>query len=340
MKLIYFTFLLFLASISYAQNVKIFNLDHPTVNFRGLSIVDDYVFWVSGSKGTIGYSLNGGKSMNWVSPKGFEDRDFRDIEATDYKTAVAVAIGEPGLIIKTTNSGKSWKVVYEDAQPGVFLDDLDFSKYNPQFGIAIGDPIKGQPYVLSTSDQGSTWTKITPSDLPSLAEGEAYFAASGSNVQLIDDTTFIAVTGGSTSNLIINTQPPTKVNLPKINSETAGANGLDYWPSSKFGLIVGGDFTTPLISEHNLFIFELDESNKPKISVPETPPNGYKSGVAIVNQASAVSCGLGGVDFTNDKGKNWRNLTLTEFNTCKRSKKGSVVYFTGPHGRIGILNPN
>ena len=83
MKLIYFTFLLFLASISYAQNVKIFNLDHPTVNFRGLSIVDDYVFWVSGSKGTIGYSLNGGKSMNWVSPKGFEDRDFRDIEATD-----------------------------------------------------------------------------------------------------------------------------------------------------------------------------------------------------------------------------------------------------------------
>lgn len=332
--------MLILASFSFAQNVKIFNLDLPTVNYRGLSVVDDYVFWVSGNKGTIGFSLNGGKTMNWVNPPGFENRDFRDIEAIDYKTAIAIAVGEPGLIIKTTDSGKNWKIVYQDIEPGVFLDDLDFSKHNPQVGIAMGDPINNQPYVLATSDAGSSWEKINPSEMPKLANGEAYFAASGSNVQLINDQLFIAVTGGEKSNIILNTQPPTIVNLPKSDSSTAGANGMDYWASSKFGLIVGGDFSNPELSEHNLFIFELNEFNQPIVTKPETAPRGYKSGVAILSQVSAVSCGLGGVDVSDDKGKNWRNLTKTEFNTCKRSKRGNAVYLVGPHGRIGRLNQN
>lgn len=340
MKRILLCAMLAMASFSNAQKLNIFNLDHATVNFRGLSVVDDYVFWVSGSKGTIGYSLNGGKTMNWVSPKGYETRDFRDIEAIDYKTAIAVAVGEPGLIIKTTDSGKSWNVVYKDEQKDVFLDDLTFSKHNNQVGIAIGDPINGQPYVLATIDAGTTWNKINPSEMPPLAKGEAYFAASGSNTQMINDELFLAVTGGEKSSLILNTKPATVVPLPKSESTTAGANGIDYWSSGKFGLIVGGDFSNPELSDHNLFIFELNEFNQPKISAPVTPPNGYKSGVAILNQVSAVSCGLGGVDLSQDGGKNWKNITLTEFNTCKKSKRGNAVYLTGPHGRIARLNLN
>jgi photosystem II stability/assembly factor-like uncharacterized protein len=333
-------FMLILGAIfSFGQSVKILNLDHPNVSFRGLSVIDDYVFWVSGSNGTIGFSMNGGKTINWVNPKGFEDRDFRDIEAFDYQTAVAMAVGEPGLIIKTTDAGKTWKVVFQDGQPGVFLDDIDFSDSHPGFGVAVGDPINGQPYVLMTTDQGNSWEKLKTNSIPQLSEGEAYFAASGSNSFMMDDQTFISVTGGSYSNLIINTKPYTKVNLTKSESATSGANGLDFWGASKFGMIVGGDFENPTSSENNLFIFELTDSKKPEIRAPQTPPRGYKSGITFINQNSALSCGLGGVDTSNDKGMNWKNLTTTAYHSCKRAKNGKEVYLTGPNGRIGKLFP-
>lgn len=333
-------FMLFWGALfSYAQSVKILNLDYPNVSFRGLSVIDDYVFWVSGSNGTIGFSMNGGKTINWVNPKGFEDRDFRDIEAFDHQTAIAVAVGEPALILKTTDSGRTWKVVYQDGQPGVFLDDIEFYDNDPRHGIALGDPINGQAYVLSTSDQGNTWEKLNTTSIPQLSEGEAYFAASGSNSFMLDDKTYMTVTGGLNSNLILNKQPVTKLNLNKTSSATSGANGMDYWASNKFGMIVGGDFEIPHSSENNLFIFELNDSNKPIVLTPQTPPRGYKSGVTILSQTSAISCGLGGVDTSNDKGMNWKNLTSTAYHSCKRAKKGKEVYLTGPNGRIGKLFP-
>src|SRR5690554_4142608 len=112
--------LLAITSTALAQQVKIMNLDHPEVSFRGLSVVDNSVLWVSGTKGTIGVSYNGGNSFNWVNPKGYEERDFRAIAALNHSTLLAVAIGSPGIILKTTDSGKSWKEVYRDENPNVF----------------------------------------------------------------------------------------------------------------------------------------------------------------------------------------------------------------------------
>jgi photosystem II stability/assembly factor-like uncharacterized protein len=339
MKTIFSLLMLIAAYISYGQSIKILNLDHPTVSFRGLSVVDDYVLWVSGSKGTIGFSMNGGKSFYWVNPKGYENRDFRDIEAFDHQTAIAIAVGEPGLILKTTDSGNNWKVVYKDEEAGVFLDDVEFSKTHPTNGIVIGDPVNGEPYVLSTSDQGTTWQKLPTTSLQDLSEGEAFFAASGSNSYLMDEKNYLSVTGGSTSHLMINTQPAAKISLSKSKTATSGANGMDYWAATKFGMIVGGDYENPQSSENNLFIFELNQFNKPVIHSPQTPPTGYKSGVAIINATTAISCGLGGVDISKDKGLNWKNMTTTQYHACKRSKKGTEVYFTGPNGRIGKLFP-
>src|SRR5690349_5339632 len=80
-------------------------------SLRGLSVVNDNVIWVSGSKGTIGRSLNGGKDWKWTVVKGFEDKEFRDIEAFDGYNAVIIAVGEPAYILRTSDGGGSWKVV-------------------------------------------------------------------------------------------------------------------------------------------------------------------------------------------------------------------------------------
>src|SRR6476660_4572127 len=95
------------------------------ISLRGLSVVNDQVVWVSGSNGTVGRSTNGGKDWKWLRVKGFEQSDFRDIEAFDAATALIMAVskpGEPAYILRTTDAGDSWKVVYENKTPGMFLD--------------------------------------------------------------------------------------------------------------------------------------------------------------------------------------------------------------------------
>ena len=325
-----------MATLLLGQQVRILNMDKPEVSFRGLSVVDNFVLWVSGSNGTVGLSFNGLKSIKWVNPQGYESRDFRSIAALDHQTAIVVAVGSPGIILKTTDGGTSWKEVYVDENPEVFMDDVDFAEYNPKLGMVVGDPINGEAYLLKTVDAGDTWTKMKPTELPTFAQGEAFFAASNSNIKLLDETIFLGATGGKHSHLMFNINPPVKIPLPKTDSPTAGASGLDYYPLENFGLIVGGDYTQPYSSENNLFIFELKDMKTPIISLPEVPPTGYKSGVVIQSGTKAISCGVMGVDMSTDKGKTWTNLTKTGYHTCKKARNGKTIYLAGQNG-IGIL---
>src|SRR5574339_938387 len=106
--------------------VEILNTGVKT-SLRGLSVVNNNVVWVSGSNGMVGKSSNAGKNWKWMTVKGFEKNDFRDIEAFDANTAIIMAIPDPentkpAYILKTTDGGESWKVVYENLTKGMFLD--------------------------------------------------------------------------------------------------------------------------------------------------------------------------------------------------------------------------
>src|SRR6201994_1475728 len=97
---------------SFAQHIEVLQQGKPT-SIRGLSVVDDNVAWVSGSKGTIAITTNGGKTWDWQQVKGFENADFRDIEAFSSKEAIIMSSGTPALILKTTDGGQNWKVKYK-----------------------------------------------------------------------------------------------------------------------------------------------------------------------------------------------------------------------------------
>ncbi len=323
-----------------AQQVKILNEEKPDISFRGLSVLDNSVFWVSGSKGTVGMTYNGGKAMKWVNPKGYENRDFRDIHCWDYKTAIIMAVGSPGVILKTKDGGNTWYEVFRDESANVFFDAMDFYEKNENIGILTGDPVAGNyPYILVTKNKGELWEKISSVEkYPSLTGGEAFFSASGSNIKLINDSVSIMVSGGSASNFILNTKPLFQHSLNKnAASQTSGANGMDYSSFENYGIIVGGDFVKPESSENNLFLFDYDKNKNPVFSKPETSPNGYKSGVTIVGHSKAVVCGTSGVDISTDKGKNWKFISQESFHTCQRAKNGNKVYLAGPNGKIGIL---
>ena len=219
-----------------AQKIKIC-ADSIQSSFRGLSVVNNNVLWVSGSNGTVGRSVDGGKTWKWMKIKGFEKTDFRDIEAFDEKTAVIMGVDEPAYILRTTDGGETWKVVYENQTKGMFLDAMEF--WNEQSGIVVGDPINGRFFILRTFDGGKTWQNIPEENRPVADSGEACFASSGTNVRKLSKSEAVFVSGGLSSHIFIRDK---KILLPILQGkESTGANSVAV-KNSKTLIVVGGDF--------------------------------------------------------------------------------------------------
>src|SRR6476659_5403840 len=96
-----------------AQELKVLNKEYKT-SIRGLSVVNDQVIWVRGSNGTVGRSIDQGKSWQWITVPGMAKREFLDIEAFDANTAVIIAVAEPAIILRTIDAGQTWKTVFSD----------------------------------------------------------------------------------------------------------------------------------------------------------------------------------------------------------------------------------
>ncbi len=330
--------LFFASLLSQAQQPVIEILTSGTkTSLRGLSVVNDNVLWVSGSGGMVGRSTNGGKNFKWVTVKGFEKTEFRDIHAFDANTAIIMGVAEPAYILKTIDGGDTWKIVYENKTKGMFLDAMDFS--DNQQGIVIGDPIEGRIFLAKTRDSGNSWQEI--GDDPAMARpdsGEAFFASSGSNVRLFENGEFLLVSGGRRSRLFTGNSVQ---DLPILQGrESTGANSLDIFdngvadkPGQRM-VVVGGDFTADSSIEKNCF-YTLN-GGKTWLS-PVTAPHGYRSCVEFLSKKVVLACGLNGVDYSDDAGKNWKWISKEGFHVCRIARIGTTVYLAGGKGRVAKL---
>jgi photosystem II stability/assembly factor-like uncharacterized protein len=330
-----FCFIFFNVLILVAQKPSVEVITTGTKSsLRGLSVVNENVVWVSGSNGTVGKSSNGGKNWKWMIIKGFEKTEFRDIEAFDASTALIMGIAEPAYILKTTDGGDSWKVVYENKTKGMFLDAMDFA--GAQYGMVIGDPINGKIFMAETFNNGDSWAEMEQEDNRLVADsGEAFFAASGTNIRLLNNKKFYAVSGGTKSNLITRqyTTP-----LPIIQGkETTGANSIDVYDNgngkgSKHLVITGGDFNANTSTELNCF---TSSDGGKTWEAPRIPPHGYRSCVEYLSFDDLLSCGLNGVDYSFNGGKTWQWISKEGFHVCRIAKFGSAIYLAGNDGKIG-----
>ncbi|MEO6905059.1 MAG: oxidoreductase [Ginsengibacter sp.] len=327
-KLFYTFFLFFFFQNSFAQKIEILS-ESGHASFRGLSVVSNDVVWVSGSNGTVGKSINGGKSWKWLVVKGFEKADFRDIEAFDKNTALIMAVDEPAFILRTDDGGNNWKIVFESKTKGMFLDAMEF--WNDQSGIVIGDPINHLFYIGRTFDGGKTWQNIPARYRPVSDSGETCFASSGTNVRKLNKSEAVFVSGGLSSHIFIRDQ---KIRLP-INQgkESTGANSIAV-KNNKTMIVVGGDFLEKDSTDKNCTITKDGGRSwfQPKIS-----PTGYRSCVEYLSKNKWITCGLNGVDISNDDGTKWKSISKESFHVCRKAKKGNSVYFAGNNGRVGKL---
>lgn len=328
-----------------------------TVSIRGLSVVNDRTFWVSGSNGTVGRSLDGGNSMEWMTVTGYEKRDFRDVEAIDEHTAVIMGIDTPAIILRTTDGGKNWEKVFEDTTTGMFLDamymHIDSAAIKKNKGkptptshslVVIGDPIKNKLYHAWSTNGGQTWERLSNAQwqaMPDIKEGEAFFASSGSNITISranNSKGIYAVSGGTGASLwTLDKARWTFQPLPIIQGGTStGANAIAFSPSGNKAVIVGGDFAKDTISTNNCVLLEFNKG-KVIMSTPNVYPHGFRSSVVYVDEQHLVAAGTSGIDVSEDGGKTWRNISGESYHVIRKAHNGKALYLAGGRGRIAIL---
>ena len=324
--------MLLIANVLRAQSI-IQVAQNPQTSIRGLSVVNDNVAWVSGSKGYIAITNDGGKTWNWQKVKGFENADFRDIEAFSDKEAIIMSSGTPALILKTVDGGASWQVNYRNTDPSCFLDAMDFFGSGNGEGWVLGDPINNKFFLLLTPDGGKTWSSYN--NVPSALNGEAAFAASGTCLRIIKHDIFI-VTGGSSANLLTSNSKEKKwsiISLPLLKGKSS--QGGFSIAKGKSGLIViGGDYLHDKQKDSTV-CYSIDGGLSWKLA--DIPPAGFQSCVEFIGNDIFLSTGTPGSNITTDGGKMWRKIDDTGYNVCHKAKHGKLVLLAGNGGKIGVL---
>ncbi len=330
-KIIFIVGCLINSLVANTQTINVITSGQKT-SLRGLSVVDDRVIWVSGSNGMVGKSVDSGHTWKWITVKGFEKTDFRDIEAFDETSAVIMGVAEPAYILRTADAGETWKVVYENKTKGMFLDAMEF--WNINSGIVVGDPIDNKIFIARTFDGGISWRDIPAANYPLTDSGEAMFASSGTNVRKLTQQEAVIVTGGLRSRLFIKNK---QIHLPLLQGkQSTGANSVAI-KNKKMMIIVGGDFTTKDSSIGNCII--TNDAGK-TWTFPVTAPHGYRSCVEYISKKNWICSGLNGIDYSDDDGTNWQWISKESFHVCRKAKNGKTVFFAGMGGKIGKLLNN
>lgn len=299
-------------------------------SFRGLDIYKNNIVWVSGSKGTVGYSSDAGQKWTWVNPKGYEKFDFRDISIFSPKEAIIVSAGSPAVVLRTSDAGKTWTEVYRDDRKEIFLDAMDF---NGKTGYILGDPIEGNFQLLKSTNKGKTWTDVSNDFMLFADEGEAAFAASGSNIQVFKDFAYIG-TGGMFSGFF--NYNPKGLKIDKFEcpiwygNNSSGIFAIDFIDKNT-GIAVGGNYEMDQDNRNNVLLTFDGGQNWTK---PESPVLGFRSDVMYLDKNTVIATGTSGTDISYDAGKNWSNISKDSFNTLGKSPNGKIIYLTGSKGNV------
>lgn len=325
--------LFLLPCIGFAQTYELIPLTTGTnTSIRGLSVVSDEVAWVSGSNGYVGKTTDGGKTWQWIQPKGYEKLDFRDIEAFDADKAVMVNAGSPAYVLLTMDGGKTWTEQYKNTDSAIFLDGMDF--WDAKNGIIFGDPILHKMQLLRTQDGGQTWNDISANLTTELKEGEAGFAASGTTIRTLPGGRTWIATGGTSANVYFSDNYAytwKKFACPILQGNaSSGTFSMAFYDKNK-GVVVGGDYLKDKESMNNVL---LTSDGGKTWTKPLKPVSGYRSGVVYVTSQVLMATGSSGTDVSKDGGRNWINISELSFNAIQKSKKGKLVLLAGNKGNV------
>ncbi len=334
MRLLILSLLFIIVNTSKGQHYQLKKVETNVVSsFRGLSIVDNNVAWISGSKGYVGRTADGGITWSFNQVKEFESADFRSIYAFDDQKAIIANVGSPAKILITTDAGKNWQTVYTNSHPDAFLDGVDF--WDAEKGIIYGDPIDGRMLILITNDGGQNWVDVK--EPPLLEKGEASFAASGTGIRCTSEHEVIITTGGLVSRLWIsknNGESWASVSTPIVQGKNTTGT-FSFTQQDNILTIVGGDFQNEsLNTNHNFY----SKDHGKNWSTPIRPIRGYRECVESIGNSILMATGPSGTDISFDNGVTWKRLSDEKgLHVIRKARKGSRVITAGSNGQLFLI---
>lgn len=273
-------------------------------------LIDDNKVWYAGNKGKIGSVLISDKEVkyNGIIQRENLNIEFRSIAQTSTDIFV-LCVANPALLYRINKQTRQIQLVYQEKNEKVFYDSMQF--LNDNEGFAIGDPTEVCPSFIKTIDGGKTWEKVSCNNLPIFEEGEAFFAASNTNLILRNNAMFI-VSGGKKSRVAVSEdkgQNWTIFETPIIQGGAmTGAFCADFY-NEYIGIIAGGDYEKPLQNSQNKAI--TTDGGKTWKLVANNSGFGYASCIQYVPKSEGkgiVEVGADGIFYSNDSGENWTKI--------------------------------
>ncbi|CAM1343619.1 WD40/YVTN/BNR-like repeat-containing protein [Tenacibaculum amylolyticum] len=296
--------------------IKEFTIDSTSI--RAIKVINENTVYYAGSNGKIGTTTNAGETWD-IETIHFQDSitpNFRSI-AENNGYIYALSIANPALLYKI--KGKQNELVYKEIHEKVFYDSMHFFD-NKKDGIAVGDPTEDCPSIIITSDGGANWEKIPCSQLPKLVEGEAFFAASNTNIKILGDTVWIA-TGGTKARVLKSTDKGktwNTYNTPFIQGDgPQGIYSIDFYDQNT-GIAIGGNYAKPEDNCKNKAVTTDGGITWQIVADNENP--GYKSCIQYIPNTfgkEVIAVGKTGISFSNDGGNTWKEISTKGFYTIQ-----------------------
>ena len=253
-------------------------------------------------------------------------KEIRDIHINGDQVIGMQSADTSRMVSISITKGPSTENSFSVSQRPVFLDGMDILPSGT--GFMMGDPTAGYFSLFHTTDHGLNWKQIFP--LLKAGDGEAGFAGSGTNVQCLNDSTFVFVSGGMQSRFFRTEDKGntwTQAVLPYLQSPGSGAFSVHFSDALQ-GVIVGGDYTHP--ADASVTSFYTRDGGK-TWTASEIPATGYRSCVTAY-KGVYYACGTTGIDVSVDGGITWSNVYRGNFIAIATA--GKYVYFTIPGGKV------
>lgn len=296
------------AQISPVKSITSEVLLEDKISIRAI-LIDENKVWYAADKNRFGF-------YDLITKKREERKIVQDTLQLEFRSAAqtseavfVLSVANPALLYKINKKDLTHKLVYQEKNEKVFYDSMQF--WNGKEGIAVGDPTEACFSLLITRDGGNSWRKTTCENLPKLADGEAFFAASNTNIIIKGNKTFV-VSGGIKSRIFVSKDKGATwavYNTPIIQGQSmTGIFSADFY-NEKQGFAVGGNYEKPLDNAANKAITVNGGKTWELKGINEA--FGYASCVQFVpgkKGKEIVTVGASGVFYSEDTGTTWRKI--------------------------------
>jgi photosystem II stability/assembly factor-like uncharacterized protein len=289
-----------------------------TQRLQAVSAVSDNIVWVSGTGGTYGVSLDGGRSWLTGVVAGAEALEFRDVHGVSEHEAYLLSSGNgpASRIYRTVDGGLDWQLQFINRDTTAFYDCFAF--WDRKSGIAWSDNVDGRFPYLVTADSGQRWERR---HLDSASTGEGAFAASGTCVVTQGSRNAWVATGAGAEAHVFYTPDRgdtwERFTTPIVQgTSTTGHTSIDFRNARDNVIITHDGGRTWSKGGHPTFPGAIFGA----VYVPGTP-------------ATVVAVGPRGASWSADDGLTWTALdTLSYWSAGFASRRSG--WLVGPSGRI------